>query len=417
MNYNVLLDVAMQIGYQLAMSGAETYRIEESVLRIMTSYGIEVEVFSIPNCLHVSIQPNDAPPLTRMRRVSSHGSDLDAVEKFSNLSRRICAEHPDPEIAMQWLTETEKNRRNHSFPMYLIGNYLGACGFAATFGAGITDCLCAGICGLVIGLVNSFMDKMKANHFFKIILSAFLMALVAYWGGHVGVVKNTDAVIIGALMILVPGLLFTNAMRDIIYGDTNSGINRIVQVLLIAVAIALGTAVAWNTSSALWGVPASSVSITQPLWFELIGCFLGSVGFFILFNIFAPGGFLCALGGVISWFVLRVTMYLGCGDIAAHFWAILVTSIYSEVMARIRKYPAISYLVISSFPLIPGAGVYYAMTHAVRGETAEFATRGMHTAAVAGTLAVGILIASTSVRLVHDWIHKKHHQEIKSRSK
>ena len=55
---------------------------------------------------------------------------------------------------------------------------------------------------------------------------------------------DADIVIIGALMLLVPGLLFTNAMRDIINGDTNSGMNRIIQVFLIAVAIALGTGAA-----------------------------------------------------------------------------------------------------------------------------------------------------------------------------
>ena len=60
-----------------------------------------------------------------------------------------------------------------------------------------------------------------------------------------------DSSIIGALMILVPGLLITNSMRDIIYGDTNSGINRIVQVLLSAFAIALGTAAAWRITSGL----------------------------------------------------------------------------------------------------------------------------------------------------------------------
>ena len=74
-----------------------------------------------------------------------------------------------------------------------------------------------------------------------------------------------------------------------------------------------------------------------------------------------------------------------------------------------RKYPAISYLVVCIFPLIPGAGVYYTMNYAVRGMNMEFAVQGLHTAAIAGTIAVGILLASTVVRMYLTWRsqHKK----------
>ena len=64
------------------------------------------------------------------------------------------------------------------------------------------------------------------------------------------------ATVIGTLMLLVPGILFTNALRDIIFGDTNSGINRVVEALLIAAAVALGTAVAWNLTYTNLGLPA-----------------------------------------------------------------------------------------------------------------------------------------------------------------
>ena len=72
-------------------------------------------------------------------------------------------------------------------------------------------------------------------------------------------------------------------------------------------------------------------------------------------------------------------------------------------MARIRKSPAISYLVISIFPIIPGAGVYYAMNYAVQGQMELFADKGMFTAAIAGVMAVGILLGSTVFRMYSHW--------------
>lgn len=400
MDYNTLLDIATELGYQLAMSGAETFRVEESISRVMAAYGITAEVFSIPNCLHVSIETPDGTPVTRMRRIGSHGNDLDAVEKYSNLSRKLCSETPDLETASQWLKDTAKARRTYSLPLYLLGNFLGACGFAVMFGGGLIDSLCAGVCGIVVGLVNTYMDHLKANQFFRIITASFLMALLAYITGSFGIAANTDAVIIGTLMILVPGLLFTNALRDIIYGDTNSGINRIVQVLLIAAAIALGTGAALNVTEQLLGLPTISVASSYSLLVTAIACFVGCTGFFIVFNIHGPGGFLCALGGMVTWIAYGLLQHFGSNEILAYFIATMVAAFYSETMARIRKYPAISYLVISAFPLIPGAGIYYTTNHLVRGDMSSFAAQGIHTIAIAGAMAVGILLISTVFRLI-----------------
>ena len=86
-------------------------------------------------------------------------------------------------------------------------------------------------------------------------------------------------------------------------------------------------------------------------------------------------------------------------ELTAYFWAALSSSLYSEIMARIRKYPAISYLVISIFPIIPGAGAYYTMNYAVQGQMELFAGKGMFTAAIAGVMAVGILLGSTVFRM------------------
>ena len=90
MEYNLLLDLATDLGYRLAMSGAETFRVEESINRLLSAYGIPSETFAIPNCVTVSILTETGKPITRMRRIGVHGNDLDSVEKYNNLCRRIC---------------------------------------------------------------------------------------------------------------------------------------------------------------------------------------------------------------------------------------------------------------------------------------------------------------------------------------
>ena len=409
MDYNVLLDMATNLGYELAMSGAETFRVEESISRVLAAYGVESEVFAIPNYLMVSIKTEDGQAITRMRRIGYHGNNLDAVEKYSGLSRAFCNRKPDPQEGLKWFDEVRKSLSSYPLWVEYLGYFLGSAGYGLFFGGNWLDAICAGFCGIVVGCSGTFLEKRRANPFFRTITTCFLMTLLAYAFGAAGIASNPDAVTIGALMILVPGLLFTNAMRDIIYGDTNSGINRIVQVLLIAVALALGSAAAWNVATLLWGVPVSAPEISYLPLVQCLFAFVGCLGFTILFNIQFPGGFLCMLGGALSWGAYCIALEIGGSELAAYFWSALFASVYAETMARIRRFPAISYLVVSVFPMIPGAGVYYTMTYAVQGEMELFAAKGMFTAAIAGIMAVGILLGSTVFRMYSDWKSRGHH--------
>ena len=125
MDYHALLDLCTDLGYRLAMCGAETFRVEESINLIMLAYGIQAEAFAIPNNLTVSIETPDGVPMTRMRRIGAHGNDLDSVEQYTNLSRRICREKPDLKTAVRWLKETDVSLRRYNMVWVMIGNFLG----------------------------------------------------------------------------------------------------------------------------------------------------------------------------------------------------------------------------------------------------------------------------------------------------
>ena len=400
MDYNTLLELTTDLGYRLAMNGAETFRIEESIRRILAAYGIESEVFAIPNCLTVSIETHDGKPMTRMRRIGFHGNDLDNVEKYSNLSRKICNETPEPQTARQWLQETDHSLRSYRLPVLLLGNFLGAFGFAIVFGGTLADGLCSGISGVLIGLIHYFLGKSKVNPFFTTIAAAFIMTFASYTMGVLGLARSTDMVIIGALMILVPGLIFTNAMRDIIFGDTNSGINRIVQVLMVAAAIALGTGAGLRCADIIFPIPLAPEPLVHLYEFQNIATFIACAGFAIIFNIHGFGIAICAFGGMITWMVYCLCSYFGCDLYACYFFAAITAALYAEAMARIRKYPAISYLVVGIFPLIPGAGIYYATSFLMQGDQAAFTQKALQTVGIAGIIAVGILMVSTLVRLL-----------------
>ena len=253
-DYNKLLGLVSELGFRLMESGAEIYRVEESIRRLIQAYGVETgEVFAIPNCIIVSLTSPQGHPLTQIRRMPAHGTDIEQLERYNDLCRRLCREAPPFDQAMELLAAIARTRRSYSLPVQLLAYFLGCGMFSLFYGGTIADGVCGGVCGVVIGLSLAFMDRFGTNLFFKTVVGGALSALAALLLVQAGLGANTDRIIIGALMALVPGIAITNAMRDIMAGDMVAGISKGAEALLIGAAIALGTALSLGLVRMLTG--------------------------------------------------------------------------------------------------------------------------------------------------------------------
>lgn len=126
--------------------------------------------------------------------------------------------------------------------------------------------------------------------------------------------------------------------------------------------------------------------------------FLACIGFCIIFNIRGKMVFYASLGGAIGWLAFELSALFGT-DLSQYFIATVVISLYAEIMARIHKVPVTIYLIAALIPLVPGSGIYYTMEHFINGNIEAFLSTFVHTIAIAGCLAFGILLVSSIVRL------------------
>ena len=124
--------------------------------------------------------------------------------------------------------------------------------------------------------------------------------------------------------------------------------------------------------------------------------FAACIGFTLVFNIHGPGKLIAGCGGALGWLV-----YLLAGEtILAGFLAAMAISLFSEVMARIRRCPVTGYLLVALLPLVPGGGIYYAMSYCLAGDTGQFLNALLETLGMAAALAVGVILASALFRNV-----------------
>ncbi|MBO4562818.1 MAG: threonine/serine exporter family protein [Clostridia bacterium] len=400
-----LLEFSVSLANKLQACGAETYRVEETISRIIDAYGVKkADTFVIPGCIMASLETDDGRILTKIRREKSGDTMLDGIERYSGLCRRICAEKPPFPEARKLLRETESSVCSYGRLVYYLAAFLIGFGFGIFFGGTVLDALSAGLCGLVTGAALKFTGRLNANAFFKSFVCSFLLAFFANVFAAIGICKNADIATIGALMILVPGFLFTNSLRDVIYGDTMSGVNRLVQVLIIAVALVIGTSGAVGLARYIFpGIGTGLSPVQHSLPIECLAGLVGTLGFGLLFNMHGRGIPLALIGSVISWCTCSLLMKAGLPDPASYLIAAACSSFYAEIMARVRKFPATSYLLCALVPLIPGAGIYYTMDFIRRGMGAEAYTKGLATAAIAGAVAIGVLLISTGFRMWGVW--------------
>lgn len=253
MNYEELLNTATDIGFLLLENGAETYRVEESVQRILKAYGASgADVFAIPTCLITTLYV-DGKAHTRLRRVYSRTTDLDRVQQYNDLCRTVCRMTPTPEEVGERI-EKIKSRPVYGLKWQMAGYALTGGSFALFFGGGIRDALCAFVISALLRLLIMPLEKLRTNSFFINIVGSGAGAALAIAAVLLGAGQNLDKIIIGILMNLVPGVALTNAIRDIIAGDLVAGVARLTEALLTAIAMALGAGLALSIMHMAGGI-------------------------------------------------------------------------------------------------------------------------------------------------------------------
>ena len=133
------------------------------------------------------------------------------------------------------------------------------------------------------------------------------------------------------------------------------------------------------------------------LLLQCIYAFFACAAFAVFFNLGLKWMPLTCLGGALGWLVYLLLDWQS--DVYAYFVATVVIAVYSEIMARICRVPVTLFSTIGILPLVPGAGMYYTMKYCASGDMTMFMTTGVHTLALAGAIALGIVLVTSLVRM------------------
>ena len=135
------------------------------------------------------------------------------------------------------------------------------------------------------------------------------------------------------------------------------------------------------------------------MFLQILAATVASLGFSLLFNTRGKKLIFSALGGGLSWTLFLLLSYLIKNEAACYFVVAVAGSLYAEIMARLLRSPATVFITISMIPLVPGASLYYTMSHALNGNFESFADKGLATVALAAAIAIGVIVSTVIMRI------------------
>lgn len=249
-----ILRLALFIGELMLMNGAETSRVEDTVIRICKSRGFNhINVFTSPTVIIISDYRFDG--FTFMKTIKSRSIDLNKISLLNNFSRKFVYDaNLDVKTAMNELKSLTQIRSYSPLTINIctgIGSaffagLLGGNNFAAFISTFITSIL-------AVMIFNKSM-KLSSIPAFSCLMSSTFIAIVGVILSQLNIIESPVVLIVGSIMPLLPGVSFIKGIRDLISGDLISGVARAFDAGVTAVSIACGVGIILNIWIRLGGM-------------------------------------------------------------------------------------------------------------------------------------------------------------------
>ncbi len=390
-----ILSLASEAGHVLLENGAEISRVEDTMERIATYYGEQNEnFFVLSNGIFTT-----GKSYANVKFIPIKGARLDKVVAINQFSRDVTAGKYSLDEAEARLEEI---RRLPEKPLWeqIAGAALGSGAFCAIFGGSLADCAAALVAGTLVYLFVALVSAPSWPKALSNICGGALGTALCILFNRFGFGQNLGNMIVGTLIPLIPGVAFTNGLRDIAGEDYLAGITRLLDALMVFLCIALGVCLSFIAQSAIeGGMIHLSGTITDPFTakipVQLLASLIGTASFAVLFGVPRKYYLQCGIVGMLGWLAYLVSVrYLPLGTAGGTFIAATLVAFLSLAAARRFKCPSTVFLICGIFPLIPGAGVFWSSYFVVSSQMDAALSSGFSAVKVTLAIVLGIVLSA-----------------------
>ena len=387
-----IMDLAYDAGSILLENGAEISRVEETMRRIASHYGVEDEDFFV---LSNGIMAT-GDGYARSKFIPIKGASLDKVVAVNQLSREVAQGQCSLEQLEQKLKAIRTMKAKPAWEQ-ILASAVGSAAFCIIFGGGFMDCIASFIAGLVLWVFMLFVASKRLSRIVGNVTGGLLAALVCFGLYRLGLGEHLSNMIIGAIIPLIPGVPFTNGIRDMANEDYIAGVTRLLDAMLTFFCIALGVALAFMFDENVIGEMLVLQGLTNDpqtsgFAIQLIAAFLGTVSFAALFGVPRKYYFDAGFCGTMGWLLyLILSRYTAMSPVEVLFCATALVTLIALLQSIARKCPITVFLISGIFPLVPGAGIFWTSYNIVSNQLHDALHTGFAALKATVAIAFGIL--------------------------
>ena len=405
--YRRVVDLAMEAGQIMMSAGAETHRVEDTIMRILsTTEFSHRDAFVLRTGITITLSDPRYKTISITRRVYSGPPHLSKISDVNTVSREFCAGNINIEQAEKKMKEAASTTLYTPRTVFLF-HMLATSGFAYVFGGGFLEAFVALFVGFLLGFYNVYIAKHIKKPFLADLLAASIVVVSSVVASillsNLGTPVECQYIIAGSLMPLVPGTAFTLAVRDILAGDYVSGTARVMEALIVAASVALGVAFGFFVTEffgldlAVEFTLAGIHSLDIHAFFSVLFTFWAIWGFCSVFSCPYKFVVICCAEAALCWAVYLVCIGFGLSSVWATFFGAVFVDLAAQILARRLKAPVIIFLIIGVLPLVPGYGIYrVAYDMFTGGNVAASLTNAL---LLAGAVALAVIVMDTVIDL------------------
>ena len=391
-----VLEVASEAGHILLENGAEISRVEDTMERISSHYGVHTgHFFVLSNGIFTTSSSNK---YANVEFIPIRGIQLSKVVEVNRLSYRIAA---DKVSLTQARAELDAIRDEPMKPAWeqIVGSAFGATGFCAVFGGGFMDCAAAFVVGTLLYLFLLFISSRYLSKIVGGICNSLVATLLCLASYRLGFGSSLSNIIIGAIMPLIPGVPFVNGVRDLADSDYIAGTTRLTDAMLGFFCIALGVGTSFVLDGSIFQgmIELKGVTVnaeTAGLGWQTLAAFIGTFAFAILFGVPRQQYATCGIIGAIGWAAFLIMTRAGiAGTMVSITFSTVLICLMSRMVAVWDKCPSTVYLLCGIFPLVPGAGIFWFTYYLVAEKFRLSMTTGFNAGMAAIAIVLGIILA------------------------
>ncbi len=398
-----LADALARLGRMLLGHGCSTHRLESALHYAAAAHGFHAEVFAVPTGLWMSLAQADegfthAAPTVRLVRVQQWSIALDRLAALDGVFNGIADGRLDVRGAHAAMDAIQSRApRHHTLWVVLAGGTASASA-AAAFGARPMGILLAGLVGLISVALGVQLGRRGRTRLLVDFSAGVVVGLAAWAAGELDPTLARKPLVLGGLIVNVPGLSLTAGLSELAHKNLVSGTARLLDATMVFLSLLFGVGSVWALERAVSGaLPPMTEGLPPSLWVAGLATIIAGVAFLPLFSVHPRDASAAVIGGLIAWGAAITTERAGLAGPAAAFVGALACGLFANLMARLRDRPAQVFLVPAIVLLVPGALGFASIDRALYGDPAGGVAGALQTLMVAAALALGLVFANAAV--------------------